>query len=80
MCQTVLIAQNQVPSALKNAEPGKYKITNESYHKTAPFVFIDIGMEIPTKYGCSNNKEVWNPTSAGVGFIIIKDANMVKIQ
>lgn len=78
--QTVLTAQNQLPPTLKSAIPERYKIISELYHKAGPFVQIDIGIEIPSKYGCSNNKDLWSVTSVGIGVMIIEDAAMVKMQ
>ncbi len=71
---------SELPKTLKNVIPNKYKIMNESYGKVFPIVNIDFRMEIPSKYGCSNNKDLWNTTSVTVGILIIEDANMVKMQ
>jgi len=74
------VITNELPKTLKNVIPNKYKIMNESYGKVFPIINIDFRMEIPSKYGCSNNKDLWNTTSVTVGILIIEDANMVKMQ
>lgn len=78
--QEVAVITNELPKTLKNAIPNQYKILNESFSKVYPFINIDFSMEIPSKYGCSNNKDLWNTTTISVGIIIIEDANMVKMQ
>ncbi len=78
--QAVLMSQNHVPKALLSAIPGKYKITNESYHKADFIVNIDILLEIPSKYGCDSNKELYNPTTVSIGIYIINNADVAKMQ
>lgn len=78
--QEATLITNELPKTLKNIVPNKYKIINESYSKVFPIINIDFSMEILSKYGCSNNKDLWNTTSISVGIMIIEDANIAKMQ
>lgn len=80
MSQSILSAQNQVPQALKSAIPSHYKINYESYHKADFIVNMDLSLEIPSKYGCDNNKELYDPTTVSIGIYIIENDDVAKMQ
>lgn len=80
MSQIAVIAQNQIPPALKNAIPSRYKVIYELYHKADFIESIDIKMEIPSKNGCDNNKELYPPTEVSIGAYLINNAQIAKLQ
>lgn len=80
MSQILLMAQNQVPPALKSAIPAKYKITYELYHKADFIVNIDVKMEVPSKFGCDNNKDLYPPTEISLGVYLINNSQIAKMQ
>jgi len=78
MCQTITKSQNQLPPALKSAIPNKYKVTSELYHKSDFIVNIDIGLEIPSKYGCDDNLK--DPCSISINIHSIGREDIAKMQ
>lgn len=80
MSHSATTAQNQVPPALKSAIPSKYKITYELYSKADFIVNIDVKMEVPSKYGCDNNKDLYPPAEVGLSVYIINNSQFAKMQ
>lgn len=76
--QIIITAQNQLPPLVKNAIPDKYKITSELYHKADFIVNVDIGLEIPSKYGC--DEDLKDPCNIRIGVYSVGREDIAKMQ